>query len=829
MIPKNQTVSRLNSIQTRVTVAVLAIFLVSIWSLSYYASLILRKDMERLLGDQQFSAVSMLAADVNEELDSRLESLKAVALTISPALMGNPAALQTFLQDRPILQRFFSGGLIAYRLDGMAVAEVPRAAKRVGTNYLDIDTIAAALKEGRATIGQPVMGKKLRAPVFGMTVPIRGAQGKVIGALSGVVNLSKSGFLDSVSENHYGKTGGYLLVSPQQRQVITATDKNRVMDVLPPVGIIPLTDRFMSGYEGSGVAVNPQGVEMLASAKGVPVAGWTVAAVLPTEEAFAPIRAMQLHVLLATLVLSMLAAVLTWWMLKRQLAPMLAAAKVLATMSQTEQTPHPLPITRHDEIGQLIGGFNHLLKTLAQRDEVVMESVERLHAITDNTSSVIFMKDLTGRYLYVNRQYEAQFHISNAAIQGKTDYDMFPREMADAYTKLDQEIARVGKAAEREEQVPHDDGIHTYFSVKFPLRRSTGEIYAVCGIATDITQRKQAEEALRIAAVAFDSQEGIMVMDADLCFLRVNQAFTQMTGFLPQDVQCTSVSCLSSDMHKVSFYEGIWSDAKRTGAWQGEIWIKRKDGSSFPSRSSITAVKDDAGRITHYVGNFTDATSSQLQEQQRLRNEVAHRDALVREVHHRIKNNLQGITGMLRQFAQKSPELAEPINQAIGQVRGISVIHGLQGRASTSTVRLCELTGAIADEIQNLWQTPVALDIPPGWMPCTIAEPEAVPIALVLNELILNAVKHRDQEQGPVRIALRKGSQADMVQITITNAGHLLRVEVRASPSHSGLQLVSALMPHHGASLVTEQRGDEVVTQLELAPPVISLELQKLT
>lgn len=822
-------VSRLNSIQTRVAVAVLAIFLLGIWSLSYYASLILRQDMERLLGDQQFSSVSMLAADINEELEVRLESLKTVAITVSPALMGNPAALQTFLQERPILQSFFNGGVIVYRRDGMAVAEVPLAAKRVGTHYMDIDTVAAALQQGRSTIGQPVMGKKLLAPVFGMTAPIHDPQGKVIGAISGVINLSQAGFLDAVSKNRYGKTGGYLLLSPQQRQVVTATDKNRVMEVLPPLGAITLTDRFMSGYEGSGVAFNPQGVEVLASAKGVPVAGWFVAAVLPTEEAFAPIRAMQRHMLLATLVLSLLAAVLTWWMLKRQLAPMLATAKVLATMSQTEQAPHPLPITRNDEIGQLIGGFNHLLKTLAQRDEVVMESVERLRAITDNSSSLIFMKDLAGRYLYVNRQYETQFHISNAAIQGKTDYDMFSPEMADAFTRVDREIAQSGKSTEREEQVPHDDGVHTYFSVKFPLRRSTGEIYAVCGISTDITQRKRAEEALRIAAVAFESQEGIMVMDADLRFLRVNQAFTHITGYLPQDVQGARVASLSSEVHDASFYAGIWREAQHTGAWQGEIWVKRKNGTNFPSRASITAVKDDAGRITHYVGNFTDATSSQLQEQQRLRNEVAHRDALVREVHHRIKNNLQGITGMLRQVAQKSPELAEPINQAIGQVRGISVIHGLQGRASTSTVRLCELTGAIADEIQNLWQTPVALDIPTGWRPCTIAEREAVPIALVLNELILNAVKHRDQEQGPVRIALRKGPQPDVVQITITNAGHLLRVEVRASPSHSGLQLVSALMPQQGASLVTAQRGCEVVTQLELAPPVISLELQKLT
>jgi two-component sensor histidine kinase len=118
-------------------------------------------------------------------------------------------------------------------------------------------------------------------------------------------------------------------------------------------------------------------------------------------------------------------------------------------------------------------------------------------------------------------------------------------------------------------------------------------------------------------------------------------------------------------------------------------------------------------------------------EAKRLADEAAHRDTLVREVHHRIKNNLQGITGLLRQFAQHHPETAEPINQAIGQVQGIAVIHGLQGGAVASSVRLCELTGVIATEIQNLWQTPVILDILAAWQPRVIAENEAVPIALV--------------------------------------------------------------------------------------------------
>jgi two-component sensor histidine kinase len=259
------------------------------------------------------------------------------------------------------------------------------------------------------------------------------------------------------------------------------------------------------------------------------------------------------------------------------------------------------------------------------------------------------------------------------------------------------------------------------------------------------------------------------------------------------------------------------------------MWQRRKNGEEYPARVTTTVVRNKTGQLTHYVGNVIDVTHSQQQEQQRLLNETAHRNTLVNEVHHRIKNNLHGITGLLRQFAQKHPETADPINQAIGQVQGISVIHGLQGRADRSSVRLCELTAAIANEIQNLWRTPITLELPPAWQPCVIAEKEAVPIALVLNELVLNAVKHGGKAHGQVSITLQKGHRSDRVQIRVTNAGQLSPEGRPTGAPHSGLQLIEALMPRHGARIVREQHGGRVITLLELETPVISVELKTTT
>jgi len=202
---------------------------------------------------------------------------------------------------------------------------------------------------------------------------------------------------------------------------------------------------------------------------------------------------------------------------------------------------------------------------------------------------------------------------------------------------------------------------------------------------------------------------------------------------------------------------------------------------------------------------------------------AAHREVLVREIHHRIKNNLQGVTGLLRQFADNHPEIAEPINQTIGQVQSIAVIHGLQEHAPVGNVYLRELVDAVAAGVGALWQTPVAVEISPGWAPCSIDEAEAVPFALILNELISNAIKHGGRP-GKIRIVLEQAQRADYVRLAIHNTGQLPPGFDFERNTGTGLQLVKSLLPRAGARLSWECRDSTVITLLELEPPVVTLE-----
>lgn len=126
----------------------------------------------------------------------------------------------------------------------------------------------------------------------------------------------------------------------------------------------------------------------------------------------------------------------------------------------------------------------------------------------------------------------------------------------------------------------------------------------------DVTDSKLTENELRIAATAFESQEGIVVTDAKNHILRVNSAFRAITGYSSEEVVGQTPAFLSSGRHDEAFYEAMWEKLGRTGTWDGEIWNRRKNGDVYPEYLTITAVKDEHGVVTNYVATLTDITLS---------------------------------------------------------------------------------------------------------------------------------------------------------------------------------------------------------------------------
>lgn len=131
---------------------------------------------------------------------------------------------------------------------------------------------------------------------------------------------------------------------------------------------------------------------------------------------------------------------------------------------------------------------------------------------------------------------------------------------------------------------------------------------------TDISEIKQAEQELRVAATVFESREGMMVTDANNVILKVNHAFTDITGYTAQDVSGQTPRLLRSGRHGEDFYAAMWSGIHTTGTWQGDLWNRKKCGDIFPVWLTITAVKNEVGEVSHYVATLTDITTRKVAE-----------------------------------------------------------------------------------------------------------------------------------------------------------------------------------------------------------------------
>ncbi|MBY0455515.1 MAG: PAS domain-containing protein [Burkholderiaceae bacterium] len=525
------------SIKARVTFSTLGIFVISIFALSFFISKMLEEDMRRILGEQQFSTVSLMASEVNKQISDRLGALEKVAHIITPEIIGNKKLAQKFIEERPILQDLFNGGVIIHQVDGMAIADSLPNAGRIGVNYLDIDTIATALRENKSNIGRPVMGKKLNAPVFGMTAPIHNAQGEVIGAIAGITNFGAPNFLDKISNHAYGKTGGYLLIAPKNRMVITATDKRRIMSPLPSPGVNPTVDKFVNGYENYAIFTNPIGEEVLASAKGVPVAGWYVGIQILVEEAFSPIYAMQQRMLWATIFLTILAGGLTWWILRRQLAPMLSTVQVLTAMAHQKQALQSLPVKNsHDEIGALVVGFNQLIDITVKRQIALAESEKKYRKLFDEMMSGFATheiicdpsgKPIDYRFIAINPAFEKMTRLKAENTIGKTVLELMPTTES-IWIERYGEVALTGKPAQFENYAAPLD---RYFEV----RAFSPEPGKFATIFNDITDRIRIENKineLNIDFISFleNTKDFIYFKDKKSRFRFCSQTLAEITG-----------------------------------------------------------------------------------------------------------------------------------------------------------------------------------------------------------------------------------------------------------------------------------------------------------
>lgn len=240
----------------------------------------------------------------------------------------------------------------------------------------------------------------------------------------------------------------------------------------------------------------------------------------------------------------------------------------------------------------------------------------RLLKIIEEATDFIAMSDMQGHLTYLNK--------AGARLVGlPDDVDLSHLEIKDFHPEwatkkvLEEGVPTVLRQGfwQDETALLHKNGHETPVLQLLMLHRDEfGNPQSLSTIIRDITERKQAEIELSVAATAFESQEGIIVTDASGVILRVNRAFSDITGYTSEEVIGKNTRMLKSGSHDANFYAAMWNSINNTGGWEGEIWNRRKSGDVYPEHLTITAVKNAEGKVTNYVATIIDITLTKAAE-----------------------------------------------------------------------------------------------------------------------------------------------------------------------------------------------------------------------
>ncbi|MGM0535188.1 MAG: sensor domain-containing diguanylate cyclase [Pseudomonadota bacterium] len=239
----------------------------------------------------------------------------------------------------------------------------------------------------------------------------------------------------------------------------------------------------------------------------------------------------------------------------------------------------------------------------------------QLYIAVEQSPAATAITDVKGRIEFVNQRFLDVTGYAREELIGQTPAVIQSGETADEVYRDLWQTLRAGRVWQGELLNRRKNGqLYWEAEVITPVRNDAGEIVNFVAVKEDVTERKRQENELKLLATAFETGQATMITDANMQIERVNQAFTDITGYREHEVLGKTPRIFKSGRHSPDFYARLWDSLLKTGHWQGEIWNRNKFGDIYPLWQSITAVRDDTGRIRSFVAVFHNITERKRME-----------------------------------------------------------------------------------------------------------------------------------------------------------------------------------------------------------------------
>ena len=594
----------------------------------------LRRDITELVSTQQFALTTRIARDLDADLTFSLVALARSAESMPRELLTDPAKFRQFFADRPAMLMLFSDILLV-GADGKIVADYPQIDGRAAVDVSDREYFKDVIGTSKPTISDPVLSKVRRVPIINMGAPVLGSDGKVLAVLTGVMMLNRSNVLSTLGNDKVGRAGYFFVVTKSEEPVYVAhPDPSRILK--PRSAYVNAeTSHASTDFEGSIESANSGGAASIFSYKSLTAVNWLLGAVMPLEEAYAPVAAAERRALLVALAVAALVTPLLWMLAWRVLTPLSRMRDAIRNMSSVSATFAPVDVFGDDEIGELAQSFNSLMKQretaqLSQRaSEKFLQRTGDVAGVGgweyDIDTKVVTWSDVTCRLHDMAPGYHPTLE---EALQFYTPESRPVIEAA--FTKA----LATGQPWDLELKLVSAKGREFWGRAVGSREVEDGKPVRLVGAVQDVTARKKAEIALsenrELLQVTLDSiGDAVITTDINGGVVWLNPIAERLTGWLKSEARGKPLDQVFVIVHEVTrapVQSPVMACLKegRIVALATNTTLISRNGAEYGIEDSAAPIRGsggtNSGKVLGAVLVFHDVS-----EQRRLGNEMTYR------------------------------------------------------------------------------------------------------------------------------------------------------------------------------------------------------------
>ena len=458
-----------------------------------------------------------------------------------------------------------------------------------------------------------------------------------------------------------------------------------------------------------------------------------------------------------------------------------------------------------------------------ERKKALMASEENQRAMIEASPLAIIRIDKNGIVQTWNKAAERIFGWKEEEVFGKP-IPFIPTDKQLESLKLRKRVLSGDHFINYEFKRLHKNGSLLDLSLSTaPIHDASGKVVSILGIFSDITERKQAEQQLKLQAAALDSAaNAIVITDSNGTIQWVNSAWTSLTGYKQKEVHGKNPRILKSGYQSNEFYADLWNTLLNKEVWSNELINRKKDGTLYYEFQTITPITNEEGDVTHFIAIKQDISERKKMEDE-LRAALAEKSTLFQELYHRTHNNMQIISNMLslQMIKTNSQELENIAQDITNRIQAMSLVHEkLYKSNNLSQIDLEDYLTSLFDELySNLkndnQQVTLNVQIPEITLLIDILSP----CGLIFNELLTNSFEHSfpDQRDGTIFIKITE-DEDDIITIKYSDNGLGLPADFDIS-QHAGMgfELVQMLVEYQLDGTFYVSSGDGFTCHIQFS------------